>query len=73
MNVMLGFSVIQLVRRNGHKLDKNIRQELLQIYSPFRNIPCFLHRPIEYLSKKVKKLPLIIEFEAECFELALRM
>ncbi len=23
---MLGFSVIQLVRRNGHKLDKNIRE-----------------------------------------------
>jgi len=72
MSVMLGFSVIQLVRRNGHKLDKNIRQELLQIYSPFRNIPCFLHRPIEYLSKKVKKLPLIIEFEAECFELGIK-
>lgn len=65
---MLGFSVIQLVRRNGHKLDKNIRQELLQIYSPFRNIPCFLHRPIEYVSKKRKKLPLVIEFEADCFE-----
>ena len=65
---MFGYSVIQLVRRNGHKLDKNIRQELLQIYSPFRNIPCFLHRPMEYISKKTKKLPLVIEFESDCFE-----
>jgi serine protease AprX len=65
---MFGFSVIQLVRRNGHKLDKNIRQELLHIYSPFSNIPCFLHRPLEYVSKKAKKLPLIIEFEADCFD-----
>ncbi|QGQ48089.1 S8 family peptidase [Metabacillus sediminilitoris] len=68
---MFGFSVVQLVRRNGHKLDKNIRQELLKVYSPFRNIPCFLHRPIEYVSKKAKKLPLIIEFEADCFELGI--
>lgn len=65
---MLGFSIIQLVRRNGHKLDRNLRKELIQIYSPFRNIPCFLHRPLEYLSKKAKKLPLVIEFEADCFE-----
>jgi serine protease AprX len=65
---MLGFSIIQLVRRNGHKIDRNLRQELLRIYSPFRTIPCFLHRPIEYLSKKARKIPLVIEFEADCFE-----
>ncbi|WP_188455979.1 S8 family peptidase [Virgibacillus oceani] len=64
---MLGFSVIQLVRRMGNKLDKNVRRELVHFYHPFRSVPCFLHRPLEFVRKKVKRLPLIIEFEQDCF------
>ncbi|WP_404331947.1 S8 family peptidase [Mesobacillus maritimus] len=66
---MFSFSVIQLVRRMGHKLDKNIREELVQMYSLFPSLPCFLHRPVEFFTKKVKKLPLVIEFEENCFDL----
>ncbi|KAB7705993.1 S8 family serine peptidase [Bacillus aerolatus] len=65
---MFGFSMIQLVRQMGHKLDRNMRQELVQLYSPFRSIPCFLHRPLEYVRKKTKKLPVVIEFEPDSFE-----
>ncbi|MCM3668287.1 S8 family peptidase [Mesobacillus maritimus] len=66
---MFGYSLIQLVRRNGHKLDRSVRQELLKVYQPFRTVPCFLHRPLEFFSKKGKKLPLVIEFNEGCFEL----
>ncbi|MFC0273229.1 S8 family peptidase [Metabacillus herbersteinensis] len=68
---MLGFSMIQLVRRMGNKLDKDMRHELVQTYYPFRAVPCFLHRPLEYIRKKTKSLPLIIEFEQDAFEAGL--
>ncbi|WP_099156639.1 S8 family peptidase [Virgibacillus ndiopensis] len=68
---MLGFSIIQLVRRMGNKLDKNVRRELVHFYHPFRSVPCFLHRPLEYIRKKVTRLPLIIEFEKDSFEYGL--
>lgn len=64
---MFGYSIIQMVRRNGHKIDKGVRQELLQIYQPFRKIPCFFHRPLEYIVRKVKRVPVIIEFEENAF------
>lgn len=69
---MFGYSIIQMVRRNGHKMDKVVRQELVQIYRPFRNIPCFFHRPLEYLVKKAKRLPIIIEFEEHSFQQGLQ-
>jgi serine protease AprX len=71
MMIMFSFSVIQLVRRMGHKLDKNMREELVNIYSPFPSLPCFLHRPVEFFTKKMKKIPLVIEFEEDCFELGI--
>lgn len=65
---MLDFSMIQLVRRMEHKFDKNICQELVQFYRPFRSVPCFLHRPLEYVKKKARKIALVIEFEADSLE-----
>lgn len=44
---------------------------MVQFYSPFRSLPCFLHRPLEYFRKKTKKLPVIIEFEPSAFELGI--
>ncbi|MCY8231623.1 S8 family peptidase [Priestia endophytica] len=64
---MLEFSMIQLVRRMGNKLDKNMQQKLIKSYSLFRFAPCFLHRPLEYMRKKIKILPLIIEFKQDSF------
>lgn len=68
---MLGFSMILLVRRMGGKLDQDMRQELVQFYHPFRKIPCFLHRPYEFIWKKAKRLPVIIEFDQDTFELGI--
>ena len=42
---MLGFSMIQLGRRMRNKLDKDMRQQLVQSYCPFRSVPYSLHRP----------------------------
>jgi len=64
---MIGFSMIQLARRKEKQLDKKLRHELVQFYRPFRRIPCIFHRPLEYLRKKTKKLPVVIEFESGNF------
>ncbi|MFS0750981.1 S8 family peptidase [Oceanobacillus sp. 1P07AA] len=64
---MLNFSMINLVRRNGKKMDKGIRQEMVNFYKPFRYIPCFLQSPIERVRKKTKKLPVVIKFKSENF------
>ncbi|UFU00250.1 S8 family peptidase [Radiobacillus kanasensis] len=68
---MFGYSIIQLVRQMGDKIDRDIRQELVQFYQPFRKIPCFLHRPFERVRKKAKRLPIIIEFEDGTFDFGL--
>ncbi|KKI94076.1 peptidase S8 [Bacillus sp. SA1-12] len=68
---MLGLSMIQLVRRMGGKLDRDMRQELVQFYRPFRKIPCFLQRPYESMKKKTKRLPVIIEFEQDAFDIGI--
>jgi serine protease AprX len=60
---MLGFSMIQLVWKNSQKFDRQMREKIIHLYRPFRHIPCFLHRPFENLAKKIKKFPVIIEFE----------
>lgn len=60
---MLNFSMIELVRRNGRKLDKELKRQLIGFYKPFRSIPCFLQRPLESMRKKMKRMPVIIEFE----------
>src|SRR5699024_11296821 len=60
---MLQYSMVQLSKKHHDKFDKALRQRLVSIYRPFRKIPCFLHRPIESMLKKRKKIPVIIEFE----------
>ncbi|HEU5138561.1 MAG TPA: S8 family peptidase, partial [Bacillales bacterium] len=63
--MMLGFSMIQLVWKHSHRFDKELRDEIIHLYRPFRHIPCFLHRPLENLAKKFKRFPVIIEFDQE--------
>jgi len=60
---MLQYSMVQLSKKHHDKFDKALRQRLVSIYRPFRKVPCFLHRPIESMLKKRKKIPVIIEFE----------
>lgn len=60
---VLEYSMAQIAKKRHEKLDKELRQRLVRVYRPFRKIPCFLHRPIESMLKKRKKIPVIIEFE----------
>lgn len=64
---MLHFSMINLARRNGTKMDKEIRKRMVNFYRPFRYIPCFLQSPIERIRKKIKKLPVVIKFEQDSY------
>lgn len=65
---MFGYSMVQTVRSHSHKLDKSLREKVLNLYKPFKWTPCFLHNMLEGYIKKYKKMSVIIEFEKDCFE-----
>ncbi|MBM7572346.1 S8 family peptidase [Aquibacillus albus] len=65
---MFGFSMIQMVRSHSHKLDKSLREQVLNLYKPFKWTPCFMHNLFEGMIKKHKKMSVIIEFEKPYFE-----
>ncbi|MCY8233773.1 S8 family peptidase [Priestia endophytica] len=60
---MFGYSMVTMVRKNAHKLDRPLREILLNFYKPFKWTPCFLHNVLEGWMKKTKKLQLVVEFE----------
>src|SRR5690625_7234403 len=64
---MLNFSMIELGRRKGRKLDKEIKRNFIDFYRPFRFVPCFLHRPLESIRKNMKRMSIIIEFEKDSY------
>ncbi len=59
---MLSPSMIKMVRRHPHKMDKELRNAMVGLYHPFRRVPCFLHSSLEKLFRKTKKYAVIIEF-----------
>ncbi|MDQ0256862.1 serine protease AprX [Evansella vedderi] len=65
---MYGFSMVQMVRTNAYKLDKPLREKVLNLYRPFKWTPCFLHKYLEKVIKRTAKLSIIIEFEEGCFD-----
>lgn len=65
---MFGYSMVQLARTYANKLDRPLRQEILNLYKPFKWTPCFLHKMIEGGIKRGKKLSVIIEFEKDAYE-----
>ncbi|HYK71640.1 MAG TPA: S8 family peptidase [Pseudoneobacillus sp.] len=60
---MFGFSMIQMIRQNAEKIDRPLRDQLLNVYKPFRWTPCFLHKGLEGWVKKNKKFSVVIEFQ----------
>lgn len=52
---MFGYSMVQMVRANAHKLDWPLRESVLQLYKPFKWTPCFLHQFFETKLKNRKK------------------
>lgn len=65
---MFGYSMVQMVRANAHKLDWPLRENVLQLYKPFKWTPCFLHQFFETKLRNRKKMSVIIEFEEGCHE-----
>ncbi|MGG1418457.1 serine protease AprX [Bacillus subtilis] len=70
---MFGYSMVQMVRANAHKLDWPLRETVLQLYRPFKWTPCFLHKFFETKLQNRKKMSVIIEFEEGCHETGLQM
>ncbi len=60
--------MVQMVRSHSHKLDKPLREKVLNLYKPFKWTPCFLHKFFEGVIKVRKKMTVIIEFEKGCYE-----
>ncbi|MDR7001208.1 S8 family peptidase [Neobacillus niacini] len=65
---MFGYSMVQMVRAHAHKLERPLREEILNLYKPFKWTPCFLHNMFEEFIKKGKKLSVIIEFKKGCYQ-----
>ncbi len=59
---MFGFSMIKMVRQHARKIDRPLRNHLLDVYQPYRIIPCFLHNALEGFGKHTKKVDVIIAF-----------
>jgi serine protease AprX len=64
---LFGFSMVQMVRAHADKLEKPLREQILNLYKPFEWTPCFLHNKFEDFIKRRKKLSIIIEFEKDCY------
>lgn len=62
---MFGFSMIKIVRQHADRLDRSMRVKLVDLYRPFKKVPCVLHTTLEKSVKKRKKLPVIIEFHED--------
>ncbi|WP_462413090.1 S8 family peptidase [Neobacillus sp. Marseille-QA0830] len=65
---MFGYSMVQMVRAHAEKLDRPLREEILNLYKPFKRTPCFFHKVFEGTLKKGRKMSVIIEFEKDCHE-----
>jgi serine protease AprX len=68
---MFGYSMIKMVRANAHKLDRPLREKLLNMYKPFKWTPCIFHKWLEEMMKRTKKLSVIVEFEEGCHRIGL--
>jgi serine protease AprX len=60
--------MIQMIRSYADKLERPLREEILNLYKPFKWTPCYLHNFFEGYIKRNKKLSVIIEFETDCYE-----
>jgi len=65
---LFGFSMVQMVRAHADKLERPLREQILNLYRPFKWTPCFLHKALEESIKFRKKLSVIIKFEEGCYD-----
>ncbi|WP_332629449.1 S8 family peptidase [Halalkalibacter flavus] len=65
---MFGFQMVQMVRKYSHKLDKPLRDKVLNLYKPFKWTPCFMHNMFEGVLKRTRRMRVIIEFDEGCYK-----
>ncbi len=65
---MFGYSMVQMVRTHANKMDRPLREEILNLYKPLKYTPCVFHNMIEQNMKRTKKVPVIIEFEQDQYD-----
>lgn len=65
---MFGYSMVQMVRTYADKMDRPLREEILNLYKPFKLTPCIFHHLFEGMIKRNRKLSVILEFEKGCYE-----
>jgi serine protease AprX len=65
---MFGYSMVQMVRTHADKLERPLREQILNMYKPLKWTPYFLHNMFEGLLKRSKRYSVIIEFQEGCYE-----
>ena len=55
MILLFGFSMVQMVRSHSEKLDRSLRETILNQYKPFKWTPCFMHNLFEKVIKSTKE------------------
>lgn len=69
---MIDFSLIKAIRNSRSSVDYQLRQKIFSLYKPLRWLPCFMHKWIEGGLKRVRRVPVIVEFnDGQCFDLGL--
>lgn len=64
---MFGYSMVKMVRTHAGKMERPLREILLNLYRPFKWTPCFMHKMLEGWIKHTKKLQVIVQFDQhEC-------
>ncbi|WP_066054260.1 S8 family peptidase [Robertmurraya korlensis] len=65
---MFGYSMVQMVRTHADKIERPLREQILNLYKPFKWTPCFLHNMFEGMVKRRKRYSVIIEFQEGCYD-----
>ncbi len=73
------FNEVRWIRAYSHKLSLLLQKETLKLYRPFK-VPCFLQKPLKYIRRIFKKIPVIVclertekndqSFDAAAFDVA---
>ncbi len=64
--------MIQMIRQHANKLDRPLREQLMNVYKPFRWTPCFMHKSLERFVKLTKRFNVVVEFKnSKCHSLGM--
>lgn len=58
------FDEVRWIRAYSRKLSPLLQKEVLNLYRPFK-VPCFLQKPLKFIRRILKKIPVIVCLAAE--------